>query len=178
MRQKAGLNRAILNAGWHAFATILSYKLEERGGRVVPVPARSTSQTCGACGVGEARSRESQARFVCMACGHLPYADRNAAINIRRRWSTPLRDVEGLRQLPCEASAGRVSRSAKSPGLQAGKDVAGPLFVQRRLGGTNMRPPSAGAAAHAVRPPPSMICRRFAETCPCNVSEWKEISPD
>lgn len=40
VRQKAGLNRSIRNAGWHLFATILTYKMEERGGQVVTVPAR------------------------------------------------------------------------------------------------------------------------------------------
>ena len=106
VRQKAGLNRAILTAGWHAFATILSYKMEERGGQVATVPARFTSQTCAACGVVDARSRESQARFVCIACGHADHADVNAAVNIARRWSTPLLDVEGLHRQPCEASTG------------------------------------------------------------------------
>ncbi|MEN3226288.1 transposase [Methylorubrum rhodesianum] len=96
VRQKAGLNRAILNAGWHAFAMILSYKMEERGGQVVTVPARFTSQTCAACGVVDARSRESQAVFRCIGCGHLDNADVNAAINIRRRWNTPSLRIEGL----------------------------------------------------------------------------------
>src|ERR671913_1252567 len=35
VRQKAGLNRSILNQGWGAFDQILTYKLEERGGPVV-----------------------------------------------------------------------------------------------------------------------------------------------
>lgn len=107
VRQKAGLNRAILNAGWHQFVTILTYKMEERGGQVVTVPARFTSQTCAACGIVDARSRESQARFRCVSCGHTDHADTNAAVNIERRWNTPLLDVEGLHQQPREASIGR-----------------------------------------------------------------------
>lgn len=59
VRQKAGLNKGILNAGWHLFATILPYKIEERGGQVVTVPARFTSWTCAACGVADASRRES-----------------------------------------------------------------------------------------------------------------------
>ncbi|MBP32398.1 transposase [Methylobacterium sp.] len=115
VRQKAGLNQAILNAGWHQFATILTYKMEERGGQVVTVPARFTSQTCAACGVIDARSRESQARFVCISCGHADHADRNAAVNIRRRWSTSLLDVEGLHQRPYEASTGRDLTVSENP---------------------------------------------------------------
>ncbi len=122
IRQKAGLNRGILNAGWHLFATLLTYKMEVRGGQVVAVPARFTSQTCAACGVVDARSRESQARFTCIGCGHTDHADINAAINIKRRWSTPLLDVEGVHQQPCEASTGRdLAISEKSPSFTAGK---------------------------------------------------------
>lgn len=104
VRQKAGLNRAILNAGWHQFATILAYKMEERGGQVVTVPARFTSQTCAVCDVVDARSRKNQARFACVSCGHSDHADTNAAINIKRRGSTSSLDVEGSRQRPVETS--------------------------------------------------------------------------
>ena len=114
VRQKAGLNRVILNAGWHQFATILTYKMEERGGQVVTVPARFTSQTCAACGVVDARSRESQARFTCIGCGHTDHADINAAINIRRR-NTALLDVEGLHRQPYEASTGRDLKVSENP---------------------------------------------------------------
>ncbi|SEI15124.1 putative transposase [Methylobacterium sp. 275MFSha3.1] len=115
VRQKAGLNRAILAAGWHLFATILTDKMEERGGQVVIVPARFTSQTCAACGVVDARSRESQARFICIGCGHTDHADVNAAITIERRWNTPLLDVEGVHQQPCEASTGRDLTVSENP---------------------------------------------------------------
>ncbi|MCB4806488.1 transposase [Methylobacterium brachiatum] len=107
VRQKTGLNRAILNAGWHQFAAILAYELEERGGQVVSVPARFTSQTCAVCGVADARSRESQARFTYISCGHTDHADINVAINIKRRWNTPLLDVMGMHRQPCDASTGR-----------------------------------------------------------------------
>ncbi|WP_408903008.1 RNA-guided endonuclease InsQ/TnpB family protein [Methylobacterium radiotolerans] len=117
VRQKAGLNRGILNAGWHRFATILTYKMEERGGHVVTVPARFTSQTCAACGVVDAGSRESQARFTCANCGHTDHADINAAITIKRRWNTPLPDVEGVHRRPVEASTGRDLAISENPRL-------------------------------------------------------------
>lgn len=104
VRQKAGLNRVILNAGWHQFATILSYKMEERGGQVITVPAHHTSQTCAACGVVDARSRKSQAVFECVSCGHTGHADINAALEILRRGSTSLLDVEGRGCAPVETS--------------------------------------------------------------------------
>ncbi len=115
VRQKAGLNRVILNASWHQFATILAYKMEERGGQVVTVPARFTSQTCAACDVVDARSRESQARFVCVSCGHTDHADINASIVIKRRANSALLNVEGLHQRPYEASTGRDLTVSENP---------------------------------------------------------------
>ncbi len=41
-----------------------------------------TSQRCSACGHVDPQSRESQARFVCMACHFTGNADVNAARNI------------------------------------------------------------------------------------------------
>jgi putative transposase len=79
VRQKSGLNRAILNQGWHIFEALLSYKLKERGGELMKVPARHTSQTCSACGAVDSRSRKNQAHFVCTSCDHFEKADTNAA---------------------------------------------------------------------------------------------------
>jgi len=62
---------------------LLVRRLEEKApGRVEKVSAAFTSQRCSACGRVDARSRESQARFVCTACGYAGHADVNAAINI------------------------------------------------------------------------------------------------
>ena len=102
VRQKAGLNRSILNQGWQSFETILAYKLEERGGTLTKVPAPFTSQTCSVCGCIDRRSRESQARFSCVHCGHEAHADTNAAIEILRRNAASMR-VEGLHEQPVEA---------------------------------------------------------------------------
>lgn len=92
--QKAGLNRSILEQGWGRFATLLDYKLTERGGVMISVPPHYTSQTCSACGVVDARSRESQAVFNCVHCDHTANADVNAAVEIERR-GTAFLDVDG-----------------------------------------------------------------------------------
>jgi putative transposase len=102
VRQKAGLNRAILAQGWQSFEAILAYKIEERGGTLTKVDPRYTSQTCSACGCIDRRSRESQARFVCVHCGHETHADTNAAVEILRRNAASMR-VEGLHEQPVEA---------------------------------------------------------------------------
>ncbi len=91
---KRNLNRAILNQGWGQFEHMLAYKLAASGGRLIWVDPAYTSQTCAACGCIDRQSRESQARFRCIHCGHEDHADRNAAINIRRA-SGPLLDGEG-----------------------------------------------------------------------------------
>lgn len=106
VRQKSGLNRSILDQGWRMFRTFLGYKLADRGGRLVEVPAAYTSQTCSVCGVTDPASRVSQARFVCTACGHIENADINAAKNILRRADSPLKPVEGHRiKRPVEAGS-------------------------------------------------------------------------
>ena len=97
VRQKAGLNRAILDQGWGTFRTMLAYKLADRGGRLVEVPAAYTSQTCPVCGHVHPDNRKSQAAFLCVACGHAANADTNAAINILRRADSALKPVEGHR---------------------------------------------------------------------------------
>ncbi|MEX5634787.1 RNA-guided endonuclease InsQ/TnpB family protein [Parafrankia sp. FMc2] len=79
VRQKAGLNREILANGWRLLVQRLEHKAP---GRVEKVPAAYTSQRCSACGHTAAGSRESQARFRCVACGFESNADTNAARNI------------------------------------------------------------------------------------------------
>lgn len=80
--QKAGLNRAILAQGWGECARMLDYKLAQRGGALVKVPAAYTSQTCARCGVVDPHSRRKQATFRCVGCGHTANADTNAAQNV------------------------------------------------------------------------------------------------
>ena len=67
VRQKAGLNRGISRSGWG----LLVRRLEDKApGRVEKVNPAFTSQRCSACGRVDGRSRESQARFRCTACGY------------------------------------------------------------------------------------------------------------
>lgn len=78
VRQKAGLNRSILNTGWSGIKANLDYK----AGKLVEVNPKYTSQTCNECGVVDIRNRRTQAAFECVACGHRCNADINAALNI------------------------------------------------------------------------------------------------
>jgi putative transposase len=112
VRQKAALNRAILDQGWGMFRTMLGYKLADRNGRLIEVPAAYTSQTCAECGMVDARSRRDQARFACVCCGHKANADTNAAIVILRRGlDESLKPVEEHRSKRPE-DAGSIRRAA------------------------------------------------------------------
>ncbi|QRX97159.1 transposase [Streptomyces noursei] len=85
VRQKATLNRAIAGEAWGRTVELLAYKLADRGGHLVKVPAPGTSLRCSACGFTTPGSRETQAGFVCKAasCGYEDNADTNAARNIK-----------------------------------------------------------------------------------------------
>src|SRR5712671_1578792 len=93
VRAKAGLNRGILRSGWG----LLVRRLEEKApGRVEKVKPHFTSQRCSACGHVDAESRESQARFVCTACGFACHADVNAARNIAAGHAVTARGGDGV----------------------------------------------------------------------------------
>lgn len=89
VRQKSGLNRAILENGWYQFEKLLSYKIAERGGELRKVNPAYTSQCCAKCGTIDKSSRENQARFKCGHCGHTANADHNSARNILRAGTQP-----------------------------------------------------------------------------------------
>lgn len=79
LRQKAGLNRAILAQGWGMLARRTMDKAPDR---TVKVPAPGTSLRCSDCGWIDKNSRKSQAEFVCSSCGFTCNADTNAGINV------------------------------------------------------------------------------------------------
>ncbi len=81
VKQKAGLNRSILDQGWFELARQLDYKLSWRAGQLLKVPAAYTSQRCSCCGFTDAGNRRKE-RFTCLACGYSAHADAQAAINI------------------------------------------------------------------------------------------------
>jgi putative transposase len=90
VRQKAGLNRSILGAGWN---TLESY-LSERGFVHMINPAY-TSQTCSKCGHVSPGNRISQAVFRCQQCEYLTNADMNAARNIWASGMASMREQNG-----------------------------------------------------------------------------------
>ncbi|WP_026116810.1 RNA-guided endonuclease InsQ/TnpB family protein [Nocardiopsis valliformis] len=79
VRQKSGLNRAILAQGWGMLRQRTGHKAP---GRVQDVPARNTSLRCSDCQWIDKNSRQNQARFVCTRCGFSCNTDLNASNNV------------------------------------------------------------------------------------------------
>lgn len=79
---KSGLNRAILDQGWHEMRRQLTYKQAWLGGDVLAINPAYTSQKCACCGHTAKVNRQTQANFVCTACGYSANADINGARNI------------------------------------------------------------------------------------------------
>ncbi len=104
VRAKSGLNKSILDQGWGEFRRQLEYKLLWKGGRLIEVDFRYTSQTCSCCGYRAKENRQSQALFRCVACGHEENADVNAAKNIitvgQTEMACPANRTSGRQQEP------------------------------------------------------------------------------
>ena len=124
---KAGLNRALLDAGMGQIFTMLEAKAADRGRTVKRINPAHTSQMCPACGTVDKDNRISQSLFRCTSCGHTMNADHNAAVNILRRARpdavvpmAPAPLASGQHQLvlvdlPTRPRTGRRASSKRSP---------------------------------------------------------------
>lgn len=79
-RQKAGLNRSILDVGWGMLFGAIQYKLEEGGGVFVDVPTKKVkpSQTCPKC-LHQERKELDVRTHICQKCGYVQDRDLAAA---------------------------------------------------------------------------------------------------
>jgi putative transposase len=68
VKQKAVLNRAILDKGWHKLQLAVENVARYTGTTIVKVPGAYT-QTCSACHSVSPNNGESQAVFRCLTCG-------------------------------------------------------------------------------------------------------------
>ena len=78
------LAKAISDASWGRFLTILEYKAFEHGCEVIKIPTfYPSSQTCSSCGFRNPRVKDLSVRsWVCPECGVVHDRDHNAAMNI------------------------------------------------------------------------------------------------
>ena len=85
VKQKSGLNRAILDQGWGEFIRQLEYKLAWNGGQLIQVNPQNTSRKCPQCHHISAKNRKTQAIFKCQnsSCNYTENADYVGSLNIR-----------------------------------------------------------------------------------------------
>ena len=76
--------KSINDAGWNAFISMLSYKAESAGSRVMLVNPENTTKECSRCGTLTDKEL-SERRHDCPSCGLSMDRDLNAAINILNR---------------------------------------------------------------------------------------------
>jgi putative transposase len=95
-RQKAGLNRSILDVGFGMLRSAIKYKVEEAGGFFIEVPAQKVkpSQTCPKCLV-QKKKELSERIHQCEKCGYTTDRDVASAI-VCLNWAlgTSVLDVE------------------------------------------------------------------------------------
>lgn len=128
---KKGLNRKLRLAALSQFGEFLEYKARLSGGQVIEVDPRNTSRRCSSCGHVARENRESQAVFLCKACGYSDNADHNAAVNILDRalrdhrdeihefWGGEHPSVRAYKPVPCGSTAGQQGSKTRKPHVLA-----------------------------------------------------------
>lgn len=128
VRQKSGLNRAILDQGWGEFRRQLDYKMRWGGGMMLAVPPYHTSCTCPRCHHVAKENRRTQARFSCVECGYENHADVVGAKNVLERGyrllacGEPVQSDCSVKQEPTEVT----------PAERAGAQQESPPFPRKR----------------------------------------------
>ena len=125
VKQKAGLNRAILNVSMYKLREQLEYKSEKYGTTVKAVDPKYTSQTCFECGHKSADNRQKQDKFKCGKCNHQDNADVNAAKNILKR-ANPSAAVLGRHKSPSKSTV--LGLASKKPTDLATTKASGSCF--------------------------------------------------
>ena len=97
VKQKAGLNRSILDQNWGTFITQLDYKAASAGGQLVRVDPKHTTQRCARCGGLPIKPLTLKDHWYhCSHCGYGDDRDVNAAKNVLLK-GLPLFDAGGAR---------------------------------------------------------------------------------
>ena len=125
-KQKAGLNKAILNVGWHIIETYTKYKAYQAGKAVFKVNPAYTSQECSTCGHTHSDNRKNQSVFKCVNCNHADNADRNASLVIKKRAINLILDTgtvlsDGVLRTKSDSGRGGCRKTSKAKS-SAGND--------------------------------------------------------
>ena len=76
------LAKAIANASWYQFRTMLQYKCQWYGKQLIIVSPKQTSQICSSCGYCSGPKPLEIREWACLNCGTHHDRDINAAVNI------------------------------------------------------------------------------------------------
>ncbi len=118
VKQKSGLNRAILRTGFFGMRQAIEWQQYKAGGYVVAVPAAYTSCECPSCTCTDKRNRPRQAQFRCIGCGYENNADIVGAINVRRKGRTGP-SAHDKKRIAREVSAGADVPFARNSGANS-----------------------------------------------------------
>ncbi|HEY9305381.1 MAG TPA: RNA-guided endonuclease TnpB family protein [Mycobacterium sp.] len=128
------LARAISDAGWSAFARMLTYKQAWRGGQLVEANRwYPSTRLCPQCGIVDNAMTLADRVFTC-GCGHTADRDTNAAVNLAR-WA---HTHHGSHRSPDPQAGGRATNARRRDGADQ----------HPRVGETN--PNDAGTDVHTA----------------------------
>ncbi len=152
VRQKAGLNRGILDVSPAERRRQLEYKCPKYGSTLVAVQPAGTSQTCSACGVRDPANRPGCGRaFTCVHCGYQAHADANAAQNILYR---------AIASKGGGSAVGRTVNSAGRPSGSSPRRKTGGGSAKVPASSRNYRCVNSAPESHAFRRGRGQGCRR------------------
>jgi putative transposase len=123
VKQKAGLNREILSAGWSMAHNMLAYKVEETGTRLHVANTRQLkpSQRCAACWEIVPKTL-AQRTHACPHCGHTTQRDQNAASVVLIDAYTPGTGV-AARLKPLSRQRAKSKSATREPPATASHDA-------------------------------------------------------